>query len=131
MNTSGGTRDKKKFSAWLEELKSTAVKQSAWEPLIGECLESIRFNPDVIEKYNHLAEFTRSMGEYVGIGAFEARAETGRGKLAGNRETLSEIEDLYGVDATSDCNLDTLWQDHASEPATPPLFMISCSCMRP
>ena len=27
--------------------------------------------------------------------------------------------------------LDTLWQDHASERATPPLFIISHSCLRP
>ena len=27
--------------------------------------------------------------------------------------------------------VDTLWQDHASEQATPPLFIISHSCMRP
>ena len=27
--------------------------------------------------------------------------------------------------------LNTLWQDHASEQATPPLFIISLSCMRP
>lgn len=99
MNTAGGTRDEENFSGWLEQFRSTAFEQSASEPLIGECLESIRFNSAVIEKYNNQAEFTRLMGEYVGIAASEARAETGRNKVAGNRETLSEIEDLYGVDA--------------------------------
>ena len=99
MNTAGGTRDEENFSGWLEQFRSTAFEQSASEPLIGECLESIRFNLTVIEKYNNQAEFTRSMGEYVGIAASEARAKTGRNKVAGNRETLSEIEDLYGVEA--------------------------------
>ena len=99
MNTAGGGRDEQNFSAWLEEFKITAFEQFDSELLVDECLESIRFNPDVIEKYNHQAEFTRSMGEYVEIAASEARAETGRSKLAGNRETLSETEDLYGVDA--------------------------------
>ena len=99
MNTVGGARDEENFSAWLEEFKSTAFEQSASEPLVDECLQSIRFNPDVIKKYNHQAEFMRSMGDYVGIVASEARTKTGRNKLAGNRETLSEIEDLYGIDA--------------------------------
>ena len=99
MNNSPVAQDEAIFSVWLEEFKNTAFKQSASEPLIDECLESIRFNPDVIEKYSNQAEFTRSMGEYVGIAASEARAEAGRSKLAANRETLSAIEDLYGVDA--------------------------------
>lgn len=98
MNNADHAQDEEIFSVWLEEFKNTAFKQSASEPLIDECLESIRFNPEVIEKYSNQAEFTRSMGEYVGIAASEARAEAGRSKLAANRETLSAIEDLYGVD---------------------------------
>ena len=99
MNNADFAQDEENFSIWLEEFKDVPFKQSASGPLIGECLESIRFNPDVIEKYSNQAEFTRSMGEYVGIAASEARAEAGRSKLAANRETLSAIEDLYGVDA--------------------------------
>ena len=99
MNNADFAQDEENFSIWLEEFKDAPFKQSASEPLIDECLESIRFNPDVIEKYSNQAEFTRSMGEYVGIAASEARAEAGRSKLAANRETLSAIEDLYGVDA--------------------------------
>ena len=99
MNTAGGSQDEENFSGWLEEFKSTASEQFDSEPMVDECLESIRFNPEVIEKYNNQAEFTRSMGEYIGIAASEARAEAGRSRFAGNRETLSEIEDLYGVDA--------------------------------
>ena len=99
MNNANFAQDEENFSAWLEEFKNTAFKQSASEPLIDECLKSIRFNPDVIEKYKNQAEFTRSMGEYVGIAASEARAEAGRNKLAANREALSEIEDVYEVDA--------------------------------
>ena len=99
MNNADHAQDEEIFSVWLEEFKNTAFKQSASEPLIDECLESIRFNPEVIEKCSNQAEFTRSMGEYVGIAASEARAEAGRSELAANRETLSEIEDVYGVDA--------------------------------
>ena len=99
MNNADFAQDEEIFSIWLEEFKDAPFKQSASEPLIGECLESIRFNPEVIEKYSNQAEFMRSMGEYVGIAASEARAEAGRSKLAANRETLPAIEDLYGVDA--------------------------------
>ena len=99
MNNADHAQDEEIFSVWLEEFKNTAFKQSASEPLIDECLESIRFNPEVIEKCSNQAEFTRSMGEYVGIAASEARVEAGRSELAANRETLSEIEDVYGVDA--------------------------------
>ena len=98
MNTAVGDRDEENFSAWLEEFKSTAFKQFAPEPLVGECLESIQFNSNVIKEYKSQAEFTRSMGEYVGIAASEARVDAGRSKVTANRETLSEIEDLYGVD---------------------------------
>ena len=99
MNNADFAQDEENFSIWLEEFKDAPFMQSASEPLMDECLESIRFNPDVIEKYSNQAEFTRSMGEYVGIAASEARAEAGRSRFAGNRETLSKIENLYGVDA--------------------------------
>ena len=99
MNNAESAQDEENFLIWLEEFKNAAFKQSASEPLIDECLESIRFNLDVMEKYSNQAEFTSSMGEYVGIAASEARAEAGRSSFAGNRQTLSAIEDLYGVDA--------------------------------
>ena len=91
-------RDEQNFSAWLEEFKSTAFEHFESEPLVNECLESIRFNPAAIEKYKNQAEFTRSINEYLGIAASEVRAETGRGKLAGYCEALSKIEILYGVE---------------------------------
>lgn len=99
MNNAGGAGDEENFSVWLEEFKKTAPKQFALEPLVDECLECMRFDPAVIEKYRNQAEFTRSMGEYLGIAASEARAETGRGKLAGYCEELSNIENLCGVDS--------------------------------
>ena len=98
MNNAGGAGDGENFSVWLEEFKKTASKQFASEPLVAECLECMRFDSAVIEKYRNQAEFTRSMGEYLGIAASEARAETGRGKLAGYCEALSNIEILYGVE---------------------------------
>ena len=98
MNNAGGAGDGENFSVWLEEFKKTAAKQFASEPQVDECLECMRFDPAVIEKYRNQAEFTRSMGEYLGIAASETRAETGRGKLARYCEALSNIENLYGVE---------------------------------
>ena len=99
MNDAALAQDEESFSVWLEEFKDAAIKLFGPEPLVGDCLEGMRPDLAVIEKYRNQAEFTRSMGDYVGIAASELRAEAGRSKLAEYREALSEIEDLYGVDA--------------------------------
>ena len=99
MSNAVDARDEEIFSVWLEEFKKTAPKQFASEPLVNECMGSMRFDLAVIERYRNQAEFTRSMGEYLGIAASEARAEAGRGKLARYCEELSKLELLYGVDS--------------------------------
>ncbi|MDF1856174.1 lytic murein transglycosylase [Pseudooceanicola sp.] len=86
------------FQRWVKGFRTRAQAQGISLATLNAAFSHAEFLPDVIERDGNQAEFTLSVGQYLGRAVSDARVSTGRANAQTHARTLAAIEARYDVD---------------------------------
>jgi lytic murein transglycosylase len=86
------------FEAWLVDFKPRALANGISETTWNRATRNIRYNPKVIERDRHQAEFTKTIWEYLDSAVSDTRIANGQAALREHAAVLRAIEAKYGVE---------------------------------
>lgn len=86
------------LSAWIVDFRSRALAHGIAASTFDQAFRDVRYNPEVIDKDRHQAEFTKTIWDYLDIAASDERVSNGQKALRQYRKLLARIEATYGVE---------------------------------
>ncbi|WP_299351960.1 lytic murein transglycosylase [uncultured Shimia sp.] len=91
------------YSAWVASFKDRARAQGITDTTLTAAFRDTGYLPGVITRDRNQTEFTRTLEDYLSIAASDERVSKGRARFARHGNTLSRLEQSYGVDAEIIC----------------------------
>ena len=86
------------FESWKSQFRTRALTGGIDPRIFDAAFRDVTINERTIELDSSQAEFTKTVGQYVGRLVSDERVALGKQKLRSLRPTLAEIERRYGVD---------------------------------
>jgi len=87
-----------KFQNCVNGLWPSAKSAGVTRATFDRAFQGVTHDPKVIEQATYQPEYVRPIGEYIDRAVSDKRLETGKLRLADNKELLDKIESRYGVD---------------------------------
>lgn len=87
------------FERWRDDFRRRALRNGIQAATFDAAFRGVRYQPRVIELDGKQPEFTRTLWDYVNRVVTRDRVSEGNQKARALRQTLSQIEAKYGVDA--------------------------------
>ncbi|MDP2738338.1 MAG: lytic murein transglycosylase, partial [Pseudorhodobacter sp.] len=86
------------LTAWIAGFRGRALAHGIAASTFDQAFSDVRYNPEVIDKDRHQAEFTKTIWDYLDIAASDERVSNGQKALRQYRKLLARIEATYGVE---------------------------------
>lgn len=86
------------FQRWVRGFRHIAISAGVSAATFDRAFRGVHYNGDVVIRDRKQTEFTKTIGQYLGIAASDKRIREGREALAKHHSTLERIEAHYGVD---------------------------------
>lgn len=83
---------------WIAGFRSRALANGITAATFDRAFQGVHYNPEVIDKDRHQAEFTKTIWDYLDSAVSAKRLENGKKALRQHRRLLDRIEATYGVD---------------------------------
>ena len=84
--------------AWIEAFRPRALQAGIREDVFDNAMRTVRYDPEVIRRDRNQSEFTKTIWDYLETATSDLRIANGKSALAGQRDTLSRIEEKFGVE---------------------------------
>ncbi len=87
------------FERWKSSFRNRALRAGISARVFDAAFRGVKVNARVIELDGRQSEFTKTIWDYLDSAVSDARVSNGRTKARQLSQTLSSIEQTYGVDA--------------------------------
>ncbi|MBO27304.1 MAG: murein transglycosylase [Rhodobacteraceae bacterium] len=84
--------------AWIEVFRPRALQAGIREDVFDDAMRNVRYDPEVIRRDRNQSEFTKTIWDYLETATSDLRIANGKSALAGQRDTLTRIEEKFGVE---------------------------------
>lgn len=84
--------------AWIEAFRPRALQAGIREDVFENAMRNVRYDPEVIRRDRNQSEFTKTIWDYLETATSDLRIANGKAALAGQRDTLTRIEEKFGVE---------------------------------
>lgn len=84
--------------AWIEAFRPRALQAGIREDVFDDAMRTVRYDPEVIRRDRNQSEFTKTIWDYLETATSDLRIANGKAALAGQRDTLTRIEEKFGVE---------------------------------
>ena len=82
---------------WVKDFRRRAMAEGVTGATFDRAFRGADYNADVIARDRNQSEFVKPIWDYLASAASDKRIANGKEMLARHRDTLTEIEDRYGV----------------------------------